>query len=115
MFKMRSQKNLPMGVVVNRTVITPKRSKRVPVVLMNMNSYNVWIRQPLLVADLVEVEHYPWDYQPSMSHEGDEVTVSFHPVPSPEVQEDILSSAINDIQDNGNGMDETSKRTTFGS
>ena len=26
-----------------------------------------WIRQPLLVADLVEVEHYPWDYQPSMS------------------------------------------------
>ena len=64
-----------------------------PVVLMNTNTYNVWIRQPLLVADLVEVEHYLWDYQPSMSRVGDEVTVSFHPVPSPEVWEDILSSA----------------------
>ena len=85
-----------------------------PVMLMNMNTYNIWIRQPLLAADLVEVEHYPWDYQPSMSQEGDEVTVSFHPVPSPEVQEDILSSAINNSQDHGNDNDETSKRTTFG-
>ena len=49
-----------------------------------------------------------------MSHEGDEVTVSFHPVPSPEVQEDILSSAVNSTQDNGNDIDEISKRTTYG-
>ena len=67
MVEMRSQNNLPMGVVVNRIIITPRRSKQVPVVLMNTNSYNGWIRQPLLVADLVEVEHYPWDYQPSMT------------------------------------------------
>ena len=114
MVEMRSQNNLPMGVVVNRTIITPRRSKQVSVVLMNVNLYNIWIRQPLLVADLVEVEHYPWDYQPSMSHEGDEVTVSFHPVPPPEVQEDILSSAVNSMQGNGNDNDETSKRTIFG-
>ena len=57
MVEMRSQNNLPMEVVVNRTIITPRRSKQVPVVLMNMNSYNVWIRQPLLAADLDEVEH----------------------------------------------------------
>ena len=83
--------------------------------LMNTSAYNICIKQPLLVADLVEVEHYPWDYQPSMSRGGDEVTVSFHPIPSPEVQEDILSSAINNnSQDHGKVMDETSKRTTFG-
>ena len=86
-----------------------------PVVLMNMNSYNIWIRQPLLAADLVEVEHYPWDYQPSMSREGDEVTVSFHPVAFPRGnRQDILSSAVNSTLDNDNDTDETSKRTTFG-
>ena len=35
-------------------------------------------------------------------------------MPSPEVQEDILSSAVNTTQDDGNDNDETSKRTTFG-
>ena len=35
-------------------------------------------------------------------------------MPSPEVQEDILSSAINNSQDHDSDNDETSKRTTFG-
>ena len=30
--------NLPMGIVVNRTMVTPNKSKRVPVLLMNTNS-----------------------------------------------------------------------------
>ena len=113
MVEMRSQNNLPMGIVVNRTIITPKKSKCVPVVLMNTNSYNVWIRQPLLAADLVEVDHCPWDYQSSMSHDGDEVTVSFHPLPAPEVRKEILSSAINNSQDNVK-PNETSERPKYG-
>ena len=55
--------NLPMGVVVNRTMVTSKHSKKVPIVLVNTKSYNIWIRQPLLAADVVEVESCPWDYQ----------------------------------------------------
>ena len=35
--------NLPMGVVVNRTMVTPNKSKHVPMLLMNINSYNVRI------------------------------------------------------------------------
>ena len=35
--------NLPMGVVVNRTMVTPNKSKHFPVLLMNTNSYNIWI------------------------------------------------------------------------
>ena len=58
MVEMGSQRNLPMGVIVNRTIVSPKRSKQMPVILMNTNGYNIWIRQPLLAADLVEVEHY---------------------------------------------------------
>ena len=59
--------NLPMGVVVNRTMVTPKKSKQVPIILMNTNSYNIWIRQPLLAANVVEVDHCPWDHTTIMT------------------------------------------------
>ena len=69
--------NLPMGVIVNRAMVTPKHSKKVPVVLANTNSYNIWIRQPLLAADVVEVESCPWDYQTILSHDDKEIKASF--------------------------------------
>ena len=94
MIEARSQNNLPMGIVVNRTTVTPTKSKSVPVTLCNTNSYNVWIWQPLLAADIVEVEHCPWDYQAVMSYDGDQVQVSFCPVPMLEVQAEILSSGV---------------------
>ena len=95
MVKARESNNLPMGVVVNRTIVTPNKSKCAPVLLMNTNSYNVWNHQPLLAADVVEAKHCLLDYQSFLSHKGDEVKVSFHPVPTLEVQEEILSSAVN--------------------
>ena len=91
MIEARSQNNLLMGVVVNRTTVTPTKSKNVPITLMNTNSYNVWIQQQLLAADIVEVDHCPWDYHSTMSHDGGEVHVSFCPVPTPDVQADVLS------------------------
>ena len=66
-----------MGVVVNRAMVTPKRSKKVPVILANMNSYNIWIHQPLLAADVVEVESCPWDYQTILSCEDKNIKASF--------------------------------------
>ena len=69
--------NLPMGVIVNRAMVTPKRSKKVPVILANTNSYNIWIRQPLLAADVVEVESCPWDYQTILSGEDKNIKASF--------------------------------------
>ena len=62
-----------MGIVVNRTMVTPNKSKKVPVSPINTNSYNIWICQPLLVADVVEVEDCPWDYQSIMSCDGDDI------------------------------------------
>ena len=84
--------NLPMGVMVNRTMVTPKRSKKVLVVLANTNSYNVWIRQPLLAVDIVEVESCPWDYQTLLSHDSKNIKASFCPIPPLEVQEDVFIS-----------------------
>ena len=48
--------NLPIGVEVNNTLVTPSKSGLVSVILINNNSHNIWIRQPLYVADLWEVE-----------------------------------------------------------
>ena len=70
MVEARDINNLPMGVVVNRAMVTPKKSKKVPVILANTNSYNIWIRQPLLAANIVEVESCPWDYQTILSRDG---------------------------------------------
>ena len=91
MIEARSQNNLPLGVVVNRTAVTPSKSNKVPVTLVNTNSYNVWIRQQLLAADIVEVDHCPWDYHSIMSRDANNVQVLFQPVPTPDVQADIFS------------------------
>ena len=100
MVEARDINNLPMGVVVNRAMVTPKKSKKVPVILANMNSYNIWIRQPLLAANVVEVESCPWDYQTILSRDGKDVKVSFCPVPPPEVQEDIFISSTSVVMEN---------------
>ena len=86
--------NLPRGIVVNRTMITPYKNKQVPIALMNTNTYNVWICQPLLAADIVEAEDCPWDYQSSMSHDGNKSNISFCPVPSTEVQAEIAAVTV---------------------
>ena len=91
MIEVRSQNNLPLGVMVNRTAVTPSKINRVPVTLVNTNSYNVWIKQQLLAADIVEVDHCPWDYHSTMSCDGSEVQVMLRPVPTLDVQADIFS------------------------
>ena len=102
MIEARSQNNLPMGVMVNWTMVTPTKSKAVPVTLLNTNSYNVWIRQSLLAADIVEVEHCPWDFHSTMSHDGNQVQVSFCPVPTLEVWEEVLSFGVTETKSSSN-------------
>ena len=115
MVKARSNNNFPMGVVVNRNIITPTKSKCIPVILMNTNSYNVWIHQSLLAADVVQADHCLWDYQSFLSHKGDEVKVTFHPVPTQEVQEEIWSSVIHnsDPPNSNSNFEEQGKRSKF--
>ena len=50
--------NLPHGLVVNSCCIKPK-ARRVPVILINTTDQNIWVRQPLLAAELFEVEVEP--------------------------------------------------------
>ena len=99
MVEARETNNLPMGIVVNRTMATLKKSKKVPVILVNTNSYNIWIQKPLLATNVVEVESCPWDYQTVLSHDGKDVNVSFCPVPTLEVQKEILSASMTQTGD----------------
>ena len=87
--------NLPIGVGVNNTLVTPSKSGLVSVILINNNNHNVWIRQPLYAADLWEVEPKEWEYETVLSREEgtNNVTINFVQVPPEEFREDIFSNA----------------------
>ena len=115
MIEARATNNLPMGIVVNRTMVTPNKAKQVPIALFNTNSYNVWIHQPLYAANIVELEDCPWDYQPIMSHEGNEIKISFCPAPMPEVQAEMFSSSVTNSGDSNKSKSiEQGKKSKFG-
>ena len=83
-----------------------------------MNSY-IWIRKPLLAANVVEVESCPWDYQTILSHDGKDIKVSFCPIPPSEVQEDIFTASTNvtmtDNQDMVKPVKDSGEKPKFGS
>ena len=68
--------------------------------------------------NVVEAEHCLWDYHTLLSHDGNEVKVSFHPMPMPEVQEEILSQSVsqvfNEDSKDQSGTKEGSKKSKFG-
>ena len=110
MVEARECNNLPLGLVVNRTMVTPNKSKGVPVILVNTNSYNVWIRQPILAADIIEAQDCLWNYQPIMSHDGSNIKVSFCPVAPPEIQAEVMATCASDSTKAGNTkLDKTKK------
>ena len=71
--------NLPQGIVVNRCVATVK-SRSVPVILINTTKQNVWLRQPLLAAELYTAEYHPIEHWVDIEVEADVANVSFLPV-----------------------------------
>ena len=52
-----------------------------PVILINTNRYNVWIRQALLAAKLFNAECNEMEYRVNMNQDGDNISVGFQPVP----------------------------------
>ena len=93
--------NLPCGVSVNHTYVNPTKAKQVSVILLNTNTYNVWIRQPLYAATIWDVDLKDWDYEPiiTKSDEADTFEVKLQPVPPEDLREEILSNATEVNQD----------------
>ena len=113
--------NLLCGVSVNHTYVKPTKAKQVSVILLNTNSYNVWIRQPLYAATIWDVELKEWDYEPiiTKSKDADTFEVKLQQVPPEELREEILSNAaqIDPELDETNGKNkfkEKEERPSFG-
>ena len=50
----------------NQCVAIPK-ARTIPVIIINTNRYNVWIRQPLLAAELFDVQCNEIEYRATMN------------------------------------------------
>ena len=72
--------NLLLGIVINWCMAMPK-ARTIPVIIINTNRYNVWIRQPLLADELFDMECDEIEYRANMNWEGNNISVGFQPVP----------------------------------
>ena len=86
---------------VNHTYISPSKSKQVSVILLNTNTYNVWICQPLYATTILDVELKDWEYEPIFTKDIDSNTVEIklQQVPPEDLREDILSYATETEQE----------------
>ena len=69
MIKLAAHNNLPSGVVVNCSYVTPKAGQ-VVMILINTTNRNIWICQALLAAEICEVELHHWQYHSVLYREG---------------------------------------------
>ena len=113
--------NLPCGVSVNHTYLNPTKAKQVSVILLNTNSYSVWIQQPLYAATIWDVELKDWDYKPiiTKSDEANTFEVKLQAVPPEDLREEILSNAteVNQETNDTSGKsasNEKDEKSSFG-
>ena len=57
------------------------KTRSIPVIIINTNRYNVWIRQPLLAAKLFDAECDEIEYIANMNQDGDNILMGFQPFP----------------------------------
>ena len=113
--------NLPCGVSLNHTYVNPTKAKQVSVILLNTNSYNVWIRQLLYATTIWDLELKDWDYEPiiTKSEEADTFEVKLQPVPPEDLRKEILSNAMEVNQETSNtsgknASNEKDEKPSFG-
>ena len=58
------------------------KARAIPIIIINTNRYNVWVRQPLLAAKLYDAECTEMEYRATMDHDGENIMIRFQPVPS---------------------------------
>ena len=93
MVELAVHNNLPSGVVVNHSYVTPKAGQ-VAVILINTTIRNIWICQPLLAAEIFEVELHPWQYKSVLYREGNTIKVGFQPIVPPEVEGGLQTNQV---------------------
>ena len=61
--------NILFGIVVTWCIAIPK-ARTIPIIIINTNKFNVWVRQPLLAAKLYDAECDQREYSATMDQEG---------------------------------------------
>ena len=56
------------------------KARSIPVILINTNRFNVWIRQPLLAAKLFNAKCNEIEYRANMSQDDNNILVGVQPV-----------------------------------
>ena len=92
--------NLPLGIVVNQYVAIPK-ARAIPVIIINTNKYNIWVRQPLLAAELYDAECNQIEYRATMDQEGENINIRFQPVPPQLIDINSCQVEAGPVQPNG--------------
>ena len=92
--------NQPLGMVINQCMVIPK-ARSIPVILINTNRYNVWIRPPLLAAKLFDVECHEIDYRADINWDGNNILVGFQPVPPQLINTNSCQVEAGPIQPDG--------------
>ena len=106
--------NLPSGVVVNHSYATSKAGQ-VAVILINTTSRNIWICQPLLAAEIFEVELHPWQYKSILHREGNTIKVGFQPIVPPDVEGDLQTDQVEvKLKEEPSEEESTSPLPSFG-
>ena len=85
--------NLPSGIIVNCSSDTPK-SGGMSIILVNTTRRNIWVRQPLLAADIYEVELHPWQYHANVNKEGNDIKNNFQLAIPPEIECDLQCNQV---------------------
>ena len=68
---------------------------------INTADQNIWVREPLLAAELFEVKVKPQWYCTEFDHEGDKIIISFRLAPPCEGQEQVKNNAVK-VEENPN-------------
>ena len=63
-------------------------------ILINTTNRNICICQPLLAANIYEVELHPWQYCSVLYREGNTIKVGFQPIVPPEVEGSLQANKV---------------------
>ena len=100
--------NLPLGVGVNRTFVSPSKNGFVSVILINNNDHNVWLCQPLYAGDLWECDLEDWEYEPVFKREAktNKIEIHLQKVPPEHLRADIKAQAAEEKGQEGGSQNE---------
>ena len=100
--------------MVNHSYATSKAGQ-VAVILINTTSRNIWICQPLLAAEIYEVELHPWQYKSILHREGNTIKVGFQPIVPPEVEGDLQTNQVEvEVKEEPSEEESTPSLPSFG-